>query len=381
MGINLTKGGNAPLGASLHKFVVGMGWDTNETNPAQDFDLDASAFILGNDGKVLSQAHFIFYGQLKSPEGCVKHTGDNRTGAGDGDDESIKVDLSKIPANCDCITFIVTIHDAEAKRQNFGQVRNAFVRIYNPSTNEEILKFDLGKDYSVETAVEFGTLYKKDGIWKFRAIGAGFAGGLKKFADKFGVILGKGQKVNLQKTGDSHKIDLSKGKTNLIIHANLNWNQNKGSTDKADLDLGCMYQLDDGEIGVVQALGNSFGDKSEFPYIFLDKDDRSGSAIDGENMYVYKPELFDRILFFARIYEGATNFQSVAGKIKFRISNGEIITIKLNNPDSSSKFCAAAIFQNINGEFILRKEELYFERARFADAHYGFGFTWESGHK
>ncbi len=186
MGINLTKGGNAPIGASLQKFTVGMGWDVNDTE-GSPFDLDASAFMLGADGKCLSAANFIYFNNLKSTDGCLEHTGDNLTGAGDGDDESIKVDLSKVPANCDSITFVVTIHEAEARRQNFGQVRNAFVRIYDPSTNEEVLKYDLGEDYSIETAVEFGNLYKKDGAWKFKAIGTGYAGGLAKFVEKFGL--------------------------------------------------------------------------------------------------------------------------------------------------------------------------------------------------
>ena len=184
MAINLTKGGNTSIG-SLQKFVVGMGWDTNVTDSGLDFDLDASAFMLNASGKALSQSHFIFYNNLKSPEGCVEHTGDNLTGAGDGDDESIKIDLSKLPNGCESITFVVTIHDAENRRQNFGQVRNAFVRVYDPSTNEEILKYDLGEDYSIETAVEFGSLYLKDGQWKFKAIGSGFAGGLQKFVDNF----------------------------------------------------------------------------------------------------------------------------------------------------------------------------------------------------
>jgi tellurium resistance protein TerD len=184
MGINLTKGGNAPLG-TLQKFVVGMGWDTNETDSGQGFDLDASAFLLNASGKVLSDSHLIFYNNLRSPEGCVEHTGDNQTGVGDGDDEAIKVDLSKLPAGCEKITFVVTIHEADARRQNFGQVRNAFVRIYDPTTNEEILKYDLGEDFSIETAIEFGELYQKDGAWKFKAIGTGFAGGLQKFVDKY----------------------------------------------------------------------------------------------------------------------------------------------------------------------------------------------------
>jgi len=182
--MNLTKGGNASIG-QLQKFVVGMGWDTNETDSGIDFDLDASAFMLNAGGKILSEGHFIFYNNLKSPEGCVEHTGDNLSGAGDGDDESIKIDLSRLPAGCEKITFVVTIHDAELRRQNFGQVRNAFVRVYDPATNEEILKYDLGEDFSIETAVEFGELYRKDGAWKFKAIGTGYAGGLQKFVDKY----------------------------------------------------------------------------------------------------------------------------------------------------------------------------------------------------
>jgi len=184
MGINLSKGGNTSIG-SLQKFVVGMGWDTNDTDSGQAFDLDASAFMLNASGKTLSNDHCVYYGNLKSPEGCVEHAGDNLSGAGDGDDESIKIDLSKLPAGCEKITFVVTIHEGESKGQNFGQVRNAYVRVYDPSTNEEILKYDLGEDFSIETAIEFGELYQKEGAWKFKAIGAGFAGGLAKFVEKY----------------------------------------------------------------------------------------------------------------------------------------------------------------------------------------------------
>lgn len=184
MGINLVKGGNASVG-SLQKFNVGIGWDINQSDSGSGFDLDASAFLLNSSEKVISNEHFIFYNNLKSPDGCVEHTGDNLTGDGDGDDETIKIDLSKLPAGCETITFVVTIDNAEAKGQNFGQVRNAFVRIYDPTTNEEIIKYDLGEDFSIETAIEFGNLYIKDGQWKFKAVGFGFAGGLQKFVDKF----------------------------------------------------------------------------------------------------------------------------------------------------------------------------------------------------
>ena len=184
MAINLTKGGNAAIG-SIQKFNVGLGWDTNETDSGIDYDLDASAFLLNSTGKVISPEHIVFYNRLKSPEGCIEHTGDNLTGAGDGDDEIIKVDLSKLPSGCEKITFVVTIHDADARRQNFGQVRNAYIRVYDPTSNEVIIKYDLGEDFSIETAIEFGELYLKDGAWKFKAIGAGFAGGLQKFVDKY----------------------------------------------------------------------------------------------------------------------------------------------------------------------------------------------------
>ena len=188
MSISLVKGQKINIeknGQALQKFTVGMGWDVNDTDSGQGFDLDASAFLLGENGKTLSQQHFVFYNNLKSPEECAVHTGDNLTGEGDGDDESINIDLSKAPATLATITFVVTIHDAENRRQNFGQVKNAFVRIYDPINNQEILKFDLGEDFSIETAVEFGKIYKKDGQWKFEAIGTGYAGGLQKFVDKY----------------------------------------------------------------------------------------------------------------------------------------------------------------------------------------------------
>jgi tellurium resistance protein TerD len=184
MAINLTKGGNAAIGSIL-KFNVGLGWDTNETDSGIGFDLDASAFLLNSSGKALTEKHFVYYGNLSSPEGCLEHTGDNLTGAGDGDDETLKVDLSRLPAGCEKITFVVTIHEADKRSQNFGQVRNAYIRVYDPTSNEVIIKYDLGEDFSIETAIEFGELYIKDGAWKFKAIGAGFAGGLQKFVDKY----------------------------------------------------------------------------------------------------------------------------------------------------------------------------------------------------
>lgn len=182
MAISLEKGQRVNVG--LPKFTVGLGWDANSA-VGQDFDLDASVFILGENKKLISDDYFVFYNNLKSPDGSVEHTGDNLTGAGDGDDESLLIDLSKINPAATEITFVVTIHKAADRKQNFGQVRNSFVRIYNPITNEEILKYDLDEDFSIETAVEFGRLYKRNGEWKFEAVGVGLKGGLEDYLNKY----------------------------------------------------------------------------------------------------------------------------------------------------------------------------------------------------
>ncbi len=191
MPITLAKGGNLSLSKqdpSLVNAVLGLGWDVRSTD-GQDFDLDASAFLLNASGKVRADTDFIFYNQMHSTDGSVEHTGDNRTGAGEGDDEQIKIDLSKVPADIQTVSFTVTIHDAEARRQSFGQVRNAFIRLVNEKSNNEIVRFDLGEDFSTETAVIFAEIYRNAGEWKFRAVGQGFAGGLGALARNYGINL------------------------------------------------------------------------------------------------------------------------------------------------------------------------------------------------
>jgi len=183
MAINLQKGQREAINAP--KFVIGLGWDTNASNTGTSFDLDASVFVLGENKKLLSDEHFIFYNNLKTPDGSVEHTGDNLTGDGDGDDEQINVDLSKISAQAAEICIVVTIHDAEGRRQNFGQVRNSFVRVFDPATNSDIVKYELEEDFSIETAVEFGRIYKRNGEWKFEAVGMGMKGGLQDFLNKY----------------------------------------------------------------------------------------------------------------------------------------------------------------------------------------------------
>lgn len=183
MAINLQKGQRENINAP--KFTVGLGWDINNTSTGGSFDLDASLFLLGENKKLISDNHFIFYNNLESPDKAVIHTGDNLTGDGDGDDEQIKIDLTKIDSAVKEITVVVTIHEAEARKQNFGQVRNSFIRIFNTDTNEEILKYELDEDFSIETAVEFGRIYNRNGEWKFEAVGSGQREGLEKFVSLY----------------------------------------------------------------------------------------------------------------------------------------------------------------------------------------------------
>lgn len=183
MAINLQKGQREVINAP--KFTIGLGWDTNSSATGTGFDLDASVFVLGENKKILTDSHFVFYNNLKTPDGAVEHTGDNLTGDGDGDDEQIKVDLSKIDSNAFEICVVVTIHEAETRRQNFGQVRNSFVRIFDSNSNSEILKYELEEDFSIETAVEFGRIYKRNNEWKFEAVGVGMKGGLQDFLSKY----------------------------------------------------------------------------------------------------------------------------------------------------------------------------------------------------
>jgi tellurium resistance protein TerD len=192
MSVSLSKGGNVSLSKEapgLRAVLVGLGWDVRTTTGA-DFDLDASALLLGNSGKILSDQHFIFFNNLKSPDGSVEHTGDNLTGEGEGDDEVIKVNLASVPPDVDRLVVAVSIYDADSRGQSFGQVRNAFIRVVNQDNNTEIARYDLSEDASTETAMIFGEIYRSGAEWKFRAVGQGYSTGLRGIAQDFGVNVG-----------------------------------------------------------------------------------------------------------------------------------------------------------------------------------------------
>ncbi|MFF3943332.1 TerD family protein [Streptomyces sp. NPDC001902] len=191
MGVSLSKGGNVSLtkeAPGLTAVTVGLGWDVRTTT-GTDFDLDASALLVNAESKVVSDKHFVFFNNLKSPEGSVEHTGDNLTGEGEGDDEQVKVNLATVPAEVEKIVFPVSIYDAETRQQSFGQVRNAFIRVVNQADNNELARYDLSEDASTETAMVFGELYRNGAEWKFRAVGQGYASGLRGIAQDFGVNL------------------------------------------------------------------------------------------------------------------------------------------------------------------------------------------------
>jgi len=188
MSINLNKGGRVNLSKeapNLRKIQMGLGWDVNRSDTGTQFDLDGSVFLVGSNGKTTLETNFVFYNNLQSADGSVIHTGDNRTGDGAGDDEQILVDLTRVSSDIQEIVFVVTIHEAHLNRQNFGQVSNAIIRLVNEETNQEIVRYELDEDYSTETAIEFGKLYKKGNSWRFQAVGTGYNAGLQGFVDQY----------------------------------------------------------------------------------------------------------------------------------------------------------------------------------------------------
>lgn len=191
--ISLAKGQKVDLtktNPGLSKIFVGLGWDVNKYDGGHDFDLDASVFLLDANAKVSGPEDFVFYNNKVGANGSVVHSGDNLTGEGEGDDEQVKISLKDVPEHIQKITFAVTIHEADVRNQNFGMVSNSYIRIVNEDTNEELIRYDLGEDFSIETAVVVGELYRHNGEWKFAAVGSGYQGGLAALCNDFGLQVG-----------------------------------------------------------------------------------------------------------------------------------------------------------------------------------------------
>lgn len=357
MALNLRKGQKIDLtkgNPGLSKLLIGLGWDTNKYRGGYDFDLDVTAFLLKGDNKVSSNQDFVYYGNLQHLSGSVEHMGDNLIGGTGGDDEQIKVDLSRVPDDIERIAIAVTIYDADNRNQNFGQVSNAYIHIGDTTTNTELLRYDLEEEFSYETTMVVGEIYRYKGEWKFNAVGSGFKGGLKSLCLNYGVnldikdrnsgavILQKGQKVNL-----------SKGNGEILI--NLNWSQPERSgwcrQNGIDLDLGCLYELWDGRKGTVQALGNAFGSLINPPYISLDGDDRTGTSTDGENLRVNSAMIpqIKRILVYTFIYEGAVNWREAKGIVTVKCPGSKDIIVKMDEYGSNLAMCGIALLENRDG--------------------------------
>jgi tellurite resistance protein TerA len=401
--------------------------------PALEYDI--SLFGLDPAGKLSDDRYMIFYNQKQSPEGAVQMLGRS------GNETRFAVDLARMPKAVEKLMVTASV-DSGA----FSQISSGHLSVY--AGGQELARFPFaGADFGSERAIIVAELYLKD-VWRFSAVGQGFAGGLDALVKAYGGEIAapasatppappaptpapqpvntqrpsagpaptpaappspintqrpsstppapppgpvRLTKVTLEKQGQRASISLVKGGAAQPIHVNLNWDKGGGvrkglfgikmSTGDADLDLGCMYVMKDGDLGVIQALGGRFGSDRFAPYILLDKDDRSGQASDGENLYILRPELIQQVLVFAFIYEGTSDFTSVGGRLNIKDAGGNEIAMQLNNPDARRTFCAIAMFENVGGKIEVSKEERYFHGHQDCDEHYGFGFQWKAGSK
>ena len=461
MGMNISKGQKADLtknNAGLRSVLVGMGWQANSA-----IDLDTAAFLLGAGGKVAGDADFVFYGNARHASGAVEHI----AAPSGGDKQQVRVDLAAVPASVEKIAVTATIYDADARQQNFSQVAGAYIRVLDAVSGAELLRYDLGQGFSVETAIVVGELYRYKGEWKFSAVGAGFSGGLEALCKNFGVEVGEGQgaapaappapptaqprpaaspaqrpplnlgrhgaapapaphaPLNLGRPGGAppvppvptaappvqpptapKKVELKKGqKVSLVkggglgeIAINLNWHQQPqtkkqgllasifgggGGAGGIDLDLGCLYELQDGEIGCVQALGNDFGSLSHRPWIALDGDDRTGSNAAGETLRVNgkMASKIKRILVYTFIYEGVANWQQADGVVTVKCPGSPDIIVRMDEYGSSKAMCAIAMLENINDTFSVEKLVHFFSGHKSMDKAYHWGLRWEAGSK
>lgn len=461
MGMNISKGQKADLtknNAGLRGVLVGMGWQADSA-----IELDTAAFLLGAGGKVAGDADFVFYGNARHASGAVEHI----AAPSGGDKQQVRVDLAAVPASVEKIAVTATIYDADARRQNFSRVRGAYVRVLDATSGAELLRYDLGQGFSVETAIVVGELYRYKGEWKFNAVGAGFSGGLEALCKNFGVEVGEGQgaapaappasptaqprpaapsapaappaqrpplnlgrqgaaphePLNLGRPGGAppvptaappvqpptapKKVELKKGqKVSLVkgggglgeIAINLNWHQQPqtkkqgllasifgggGGTGGIDLDLGCLYEMKDGEIGCVQALGNDFGSLSRRPWIALDGDDRTGSSAGGETLRVNgkMASKIKRILVYTFIYEGVANWQQADGVVTVKCPGSPDIIVRMDEYGSSKAMCAIAMLENINDTFSVEKLVHFFSGHKSMDKAYHWGLRWEPGSK
>ncbi len=404
-------------------FIRGQKSKLSDLTPATNVDIgvfitvapgqviDFSCFGLDANGKLSDDRYFIFFNQKSSPCGSITMKG-GQTGL----QEVFGIDLGRVPETIKRLVFTASVDGAGT----MSQIGASRLQMLVNGQSLHTFAFS-GTDFGQEKAIMLAELYHKE-VWRFAANGQGFTGGLNALLVSFGgeaiqpaapppvpppsapppvastsapppvppppkVNLGK---VTLEKRGAAQAVNLRKGGGNQPIHINLNWDQpaaKRGflgalsSSGSVDLDLGCMFRLSDGQKGVIQPLGGNFGSRSQPPYIHLDKDDRSGAATDGENMFIFRPDLIDQVMVFAMIYEGTANFSTVNGRLKIKDDAGSEILIPLNAPDSRKQFCAVAMIKKEGNSIKIVKEERYFPGHQECDEAYGFGFRWVAGQK
>ena len=355
-------------------------------------EIDVCCFGLDEQGRLSDERYFVFYNQPESPCGAIKALGVSGSVL-----QTFAVDFSKLPTTIKRLVFSATVEGSAAMRQiTQGSVQLA-------TAGSIVAEFQLqAGDYADEKALMLAELYWKDG-WRLAATGQGFAAGLPGLLKHFGGEVAEEKvaqppkqvsppkvsltKLTLEKPGERKSISLSKNSTQEPIHINLNWDRALkkgffgGNTKEADLDLGCMYLSRDGKKGVIQALGNNFGHRDAEPYILLDKDDRSGAATDGENLSIHRPDLIEKLVVFAFIYQGAANFSTVNARLTLKEKDGSETLIQLDAPGSGTTFCAICQITRTPSGVDVIKETRYFKGHPEADLHYGFGFNWKKATK
>jgi tellurite resistance protein TerA len=340
---------------------------------------DTCCFGLDASDKIKREPYVVFYNQKRSPNGEVVLEGS-------GGDAVYRVNLSSLPSDINKLAFTITIDGDGILKQ----ADSITVELSQGSSSATLSL--TGADLAEEKALIAVEVYRKD-VWRFAAVASGFNGGLSALLKHFGGEEDAGPgagppppppqtgRVTLDKRGESRAVDLTKksgGST--VFHVNLNWSQTKRG-GQADLDLGCMFELNDGRKGVIQALGGNMGSRLQAPWIYLDQDDRSGASAEGENLYVLRPEELRRILVFCFIYEGRVTFTDVDARLLIKEPDGTETLIKLDAQPRNLAHCAACLMTNQNGTISIVKEDRYFQGHEPMDRHYGFGFRWVAGRK
>lgn len=392
---------------------VEVGWNTSS-----NLDVDVAAFLLDGNGKAAGDDDMVFYGQQRHPSGSVIHEG------GDDGEERLRIDLVAIPERVEKIDFTATIYDADKRGQSFQQVRNLHVQVSDKSSGSRICRYDAEQGaLQKETAVVIGELYRHNGNWKFQAIGAGYNGGLAALTKSYGLEVTDSQisatrheskvkstpKIEPKSTVSLKKVELKKGrKVSLVkknnealgeISINLNWHQGNpngssggffsalfGSRNNGaiDLDLGCLFELYDGQKGTVQALGNAFGSLERAPYIALDGDDRTGASIGGETLRINgkKVNKIKRVLVYTFIYDGIANWQQADGVVTIKCPGSPDIIVKMDEYGSNKIMCGIAMLENDgHGSFTISKIVQFYNGHKYLDEAFGWGLRWVRGRK